>query len=249
MYLFFKNKYYKNKSLKNQKNDRMISQISIFPVVLILAVFLSGCGGNGLRIETQISEEQSSGEQSSEEKSDQISETGSDLISEEKMERASGAASSQVVVYLCGAVVMEGLYSLEKGSRVGDALELAGGFAGDAARDYVNLARILTDGEMIYFPTEKEAADGSAADKSAGPDAGESGVSGERKEDSDSRIDINTADISELTTLPGIGETRAKDILDYREKNGGFKKPEDLMKVPGIKEGTFNKLKDLIKVQ
>ena len=68
-------------------------------------------------------------------------------------------------------------------------------------------------------------------------------------ESGDSRVNINTAELAELTTLPGIGESRAKDILAYREANGDFTKIEDLMKVPGIKEGTFNKLKDLIKVQ
>ena len=134
-------------------------------------------------------------------------------------------------------------------------MELAGGYAKDAARGYVNLARILTDGERVFFPTEKEVSEGSAAELSAEPNDRETGTgeadnaSNRTKDVDDTRVNINTADKDELITLPGIGETRAEDILNYREKNGGFVKPEDLMKVPGIKEGTFNKLKDLIKVQ
>ena len=230
---------------------------------LFLAVALSGCGGNGLKIETQLSEDTSNSAAISEktEIQDRTSEMpdGSGSENEPDTQYISNQnASSQVVVYLCGAVMEEGLFSLESGSRVGDALELAGGYAEDAARGYVNLARILSDGEKIYFPTEKELekelensawqeagtdGDGSAADMTS--DKSSNGTA----ETGDKRVNINTAGISELTTLPGIGESRAKDILDYREKNGGFKKPEDLMKVPGIKEGTFNKLKDLIKVQ
>jgi len=205
---------------------------------LFLAVALSGCGGNGLKIETQLSEDTSNSAAISEktEIQDRTSEMPDGSGSENEPDTqciSNQNASSQVVVYLCGAVMEEGLFSLESGSRVGDALELAGGYAEDAARGYVNLARILSDGEKIYFPTEKE------LEKTTWQEA----------ETGDKRVNINTAGISELTTLPGIGESRAKDILDYREKNGGFKKPEDLMKVPGIKEGTFNKLKDLIKVQ
>ena len=65
----------------------------------------------------------------------------------------------------------------------------------------------------------------------------------------DSRININTADAAELTQLPGIGATRAMDILAYRSAKGSFSKPEDLMQVPGIKEGIYNKLKDHIRIQ
>ena len=209
---------------------------------LFLAVALSGCGGNGLKIETQLSEDTSNSAAMSEktEIQDRTSEMPDSSGSENEPDTqciSNQNASSQVVVFLCGAVMEEGLFSLESGSRVGDALELAGGYAEDAARGYVNLARILTDGEKIYFPTEKELE--KEREKTTWQEA----------ETGDKRVNINTAGISELTTLPGIGESRAKDILDYREKNGGFKKPEDLMKVPGIKEGTFNKLKDLIKVQ
>ena len=70
----------------------------------------------------------------------------------------------------------------------------------------------------------------------------------ESAEADDGRININTADIAELTTLPGIGETRAQAIIDYRETNGNYEQIEDIMNVAGIKEGTFNKFCDRIKV-
>lgn len=137
-----------------------------------------------------------------------------------------------VTVHICGAVVHPGVVSLPKGSRVADALEQVGGFTSDASRDYVNLAQILVDGEQILFPIQSE------AEK-------------QRLEEElklQGKVNLNTATLEELTTLTGIGETRAKDILAYRSTHGDFEKPEDLMQVPGIKESTYEKFKDMIYV-
>ena len=276
--------------MKNRKINRKTKRITkriryrrrVFLIYTLLSVIvLSGCGENGLKIETQLSEDGADSAADSEtgknqKNSDQMNSDQNSTVqvseisdnSESVSENEPGtqfiseiSSSSQVVVYLSGAVMSEGLYSLDAGSRVGDALELAGGYAGDAARGYVNLARILSDGEMIYFPTEEEVENGIAAERAAGQenedgrfrnkDSTKDSTKDSMKigESGDSRVNINTAELAELTTLPGIGESRAKDILAYREANGDFTKIEDLMKVPGIKEGTFNKLKDLIKVQ
>lgn len=145
-------------------------------------------------------------------------------------EQSGGEASSAIFVYVCGAVKCPGVVELPEGSRVNDALEAAGGFAEDASRDHVNLAARVADGEKLFFPTCEEAA--SVAEEKSG----------------DGLIDINTASAEELCTLPGIGASRAADIIRYRERAGAFETCEDIMKVTGIKTSVYDKIKDRIKV-
>lgn len=133
-------------------------------------------------------------------------------------------------VHICGAVNAPGVVMLPEGSRVEDALRVAGGFREDACTTYVNLAAKLRDGEQIYFPTEEEV-------RGSGTFAGET-LSG--------KVNINTADETLLATLPGIGPSRAKDIITYREKNGPFESIRDIMKVSGIKEKLYEDIADLI---
>ena len=120
--------------------------------------------------------------------------------------------------------------------RIGDAVSAAGGFTKAAGQEYWNLAEPLKDGQMLCIPTEEEAR--------------------ERKESyeetmesvSDGRININTADADKLTEIPGIGQTRAQAIIAYRTENGDFTCVEDIMKVSGIKNALFEKMKDFITV-
>ena len=131
------------------------------------------------------------------------------------------------------------VYELKDGMRICDAVEAAGGLTKAASREYWNLAEKLSDGQMIYFPTEEEARERKASAEAAGATV----------EESDGRIDINTADATQLVTIPGIGETRAAAILAYREKNGPFAKVEDIMQVSGIKSALFEKMKDYITIR
>lgn len=142
---------------------------------------------------------------------------------------------SRIYVYVCGAVNSPGVVVLQEGSRAEAALEAAGGFRQDARTDYVNLAAKVSDGEKLYFPTEEETA----------------GQSAELSEESggDGLININTADEAALCMLSGIGETRAGDIVRYREENGPFENCEDIMNVPGIKTSVYSKIKDRIKIE
>ena len=133
-----------------------------------------------------------------------------------------------IFVYVCGAVVNEGVYELPAGSRRYEAIELAGGFTEIAATTEVNQAAVLTDEETIYVPNYSEA------------------VQTDAKEDG--KVNVNTATEEELMTLPGVGESKAKAIVSYREENGGFKTVEEIMEISGIKEGLFNKIKDYIKI-
>ena len=138
------------------------------------------------------------------------------------------AVPQTVYVYVCGAVRTPGVVEVPEGSRAAEALELAGGMTTEADPFYVNLAEIVTDGQKLYFPEELEAA-GKAAEEGL--------------------VNINTASAEELCTLPGIGASRAADIVRYREKNGAFQTKEDIMKVSGIKQNAYDKLCDRITVQ
>lgn len=140
-------------------------------------------------------------------------------------------ADERITVYLCGAVSCPGVYTLAPESRLYEAVEAAGGLTASARADAVNLARVLTDGEQIVIPDQ--AMDGTAC--STGTAA-------------DGRININQASVSELMTLPGIGEVKAQAIIDYRSSSGPFTSIEELKAVPGIKEAAFEKIRTYITV-
>lgn len=133
-----------------------------------------------------------------------------------------------IFVYVCGAVNREGVYELPSGSRVYQAIEVAGGFREDADKSNVNQAEVLEDEERIYVPIVGEEI----------PSVSEE----------EGKVNINKASKEELMTLPGVGESRAESIIKYREDVGAFQNIEDIMQVSGIKEGLFEKIKDLITV-
>jgi len=133
-----------------------------------------------------------------------------------------------IFVYVCGAVNCEGVYELPSGSRVYQAIEVAGGFREDADKNSVNQAEILEDEERIYVPVIGEEV--------------------QMESEESGKININKAAKEELMTLPGVGESRAESIIKYREEQGAFQSIEDIMQVSGIKEGLFEKIKDLITV-
>lgn len=151
------------------------------------------------------------------------------------VETESGPVS--VRVYVCGAVARPGVVEIPEESRVEDALAAAGGLLPEAAVQAVNLADWVRDGQMIYFPTAEET--GQVWE----PSQGGSLLEGEQA------VNINTADMALLCTLPGIGESRAADIIAYREAHGGFQSREELMQVSGIKAGVYEKLRDKITVR
>ncbi len=176
-----------------------------------------------------------------------------------------------IYVHVCGAVENPGVYELEAGSRVYEAVQQAGGFADSAEQNYVNQAQVLEDGVKLVIPTREEvaAAQDDASEESdalqdraqdgsgiAGGAEREIGIVGGARSDgqggdaaSDGRININTASEAQLCEIPGIGATRAAAIAAYRESHGAFGKPEDIMNVNGIKEGMYEKIKDIICVK
>ena len=160
-----------------------------------------------------------------------------------------GTVTENTVIYVdvTGAVKAPGVYTLPPGSRVFEAIALAGGAREDASLENLNQAGILQDGQQIRVYTEEEAAQ--MAQQGSLPSLpGAEAAAGQKEGQEASKVNINTAGKDELMTLTGIGETRAEAILAYRQETGGFQAPEDLMQVEGIKEKTFEKLKDQITV-
>ena len=212
-------------------------KIHIFVILLIIMIFdLCGCGEVCISTIKEDSEENTettidSGYAENEESdTNEVSDT---IIDSEET----------VVVYICGAVVSEGVYTLSYGSRVVDVLDMAGGYKEDAAKGYVNLAEPLSDGDKIYIPFQDEVDDEKNISQKI---KGKDDIYGSG--DGDRLVNINKATRDELMTLPGIGGSKADDIISYREEHGKFSKIEDLMNISGIKTGVFNKIKDMITI-
>ena len=159
------------------------------------------------------------------------------------------SSKDEIAVYLCGAVKNPGVYRLPSGSRVCDAVQAAGGLKRTASLTAVNQARQLADGEQIEFPAKNQKKNGktdsSVSDKKAGKSA--EGINADQDSKS-GLVNINNADAAELMTLPGIGQSRADSIIEYRTEHGSFAGIKDIMNVTGIKDGIYQKIKDNITV-
>lgn len=148
-----------------------------------------------------------------------------------------GRTGAKIYVHVGGAVRRPGLYQLSKGARVDDAIRAAGGVLEDANLDALNLAAKVKDGDKILVPTLNGEAETEAAGGAAGADPAQGRL-----------INLNTATVADLDTLPGIGPALAQRIISYREQHGGFRKLEDLLDVPGIGPAKFEELRDLVTV-
>lgn len=147
----------------------------------------------------------------------------------------------KIVVHVAGAVNKPGVYTLEEGDRVKDALDIAGGITPEADLECLNLALRLHDEDKLYVPKIGEIADSLDYSKS-------SSIAGISSNDDD-KININTATEAELVQLPGIGPVTAQKIIAYRESNGKFSNVEDIKNVSGIGDKKFKQIKDKIKTR
>jgi competence protein ComEA len=137
-------------------------------------------------------------------------------------------AEPGIMVQVSGAVNAPGVYTLPRGSRVKDAIDMAQGAAPDADVECLNLASLLQDGQRLHVPVKQ-------------PPSGEPSA--------DTRVNINTASQHELETLPGIGPEMAKRIIEYRKTSGGFATVDDLTNVSGIGDKVLARLKPLVKLR
>lgn len=158
---------------------------------------------------------------------------------------------NKIIIYITGAVANEGIYELDENSRIADAIDKAGGITEEANINNINLAFVLEDGVKIYIPKKgdnsNEIKDDTNTYISKRSDNIELAQS-TKNNNTNNKVNINTANQTELETLPGIGASIATKIISYRNKNGKFINIEDIKKVNGIGESKYEKIKDLIKV-
>lgn len=210
-----------NKILVNKKLGKVLAG------VLSCCMFLGGC--NSAR-QDQISWDLAGEAVETEQTFEEVTET---------LEEITDSQKCMIYVYICGAVAEPGVYQIEEGSRLFELIDLSGGMLESADATSQNLARVLQDGEKIQILTEEEVNEQSkrGATISTGDIGQQHGL-----------VNINTATVQELTSLTGIGESRALAIIAYREEKGLFKSIDGIKKVTGIKEGLFEKIKNKITV-
>ena len=212
--------------------------------VLLSALILTSCGDRNemtlSRLEAQNADEAGEGVPGYQPDADPAQSRPEAGSTQNEPDPAAGVSEElTIVVYICGSVQDPGVYELPAGSRVCDGLDAAGGFSEGADEKRINLAGMLEDGDMVFFPGVGEELAEGASDYIT--DREEQSATG-------ALININTAGEQALCTLPGIGSSKAQAIISYREEHGSFKDIKEIMNVNGIGENLFNQIKDLIRV-
>ena len=202
------------------KENKVKKQIILLGIVVLM--MLVGCTGckkqSYLETQSDLQEEHTKSADTTEEKKQQTEQV------------------TEIYVQIDGAVKKPGVYTFSEESRVYELIEAAGGLLPEAYDLGINQAKRLADGEKIYVYTTEEIENGAGTTDTQNP----------RGQTDDGKVNINTASVEELMTLSGIGETRAKDIIAYRNAHGAFSLPEDLKNVSGIGDSTYNKIADAI---
>lgn len=220
---------------------RAVKRMVLCMAVGGMMMVFTGCGaGETVYLEQAEYEKETAVKETSEEPEAEA-EAGADA------QKTETESKGVCYVYICGAIAAPGVYEMPSGSRIYEVVERAGGLTQEADRSFVNQAERITDGQMLFFPTGAEVEAGIGADVQKGALAHTSASDGAQTQ-KDTRVNINTAELHELMTIPGIGETKAARILEYRNAQGRFFAVEDIMLVDGIKEGLYNRIKDHIKV-
>ena len=154
----------------------------------------------------------------------------------------------KIAIHIIGEVKKEGIVYLEKGSRIVDAIKEAGGATKEADLSQINLAYELQDGQKIYIPNKNEKISEYITRSSGNNVIIEGNNSSVQTEGKENKVNINTANLNELDSLPGIGPSLAKRIIEYREENGNFKSIEELQNVKGIGDAKYSDIKDNVTV-
>lgn len=173
-----------------------------------------------------------------------------------KEEKTKIEEHNKIIIHISGSVANEGILELDENSRISDAIEKAGGLKEGADLSQINLAYVLSDGIKIHIPNVNENEE-NKEDKTEIYINKESGVKTILEEEKEvkqdqlklnQKININNADVKQLSQLPGIGEATAQKIIDYRKENGRFNSIEEIKNVKGIGDNKFEKIKEFVSV-
>ena len=225
--------------MKNNLVNKVLSKV----VIIVVMVCFSACG-KGKKENVFLSETQDASE------SETVTDNSSNVDEAENINphetlddvELDETLSKVIYVQVNGAVNNPGVYKIEKEMRVFEVIELAGGVSTNGATEAINMARPVTDEMVIYIPTKEEVIQGFTDETET--------VFEDYELDDNKKIlvNINTASIDELMTLSGIGETKARQIIEYRKENGAFKDISEIMNISGIKQSAFEKIKEYITV-
>lgn len=258
----------------NIKKEHILISSAIALILALLIIYISLEGDGGVIIDTgeeQIQTRDESSYVDEENMSEkQILQNSKDIETTDDLEVSSHSEDADLIhIYIIGCVNNPGIITLKEGQLLYEAIEAAGGTTEDADLQNINMVYPLTENTMInILPKNRETTNVKDENENNNKSSVGSGVQiisdsgdavlqftgGNKANESRSthstngKININRASIDELDTLPGIGKATARDIVKYRENNGGYKKIEDIMRVPGIKEKRFEQIKDFITV-
>ena len=154
------------------------------------------------------------------------------IENEIKIEENKKETEKQIVIHVAGEVNNPGIVILKEGNRVIDAINAAGGKTSEADYTNINLASVLEDGQKVYIPNIKEKDE----------------INNKNEEKNNGKININKANVQELEGLPGIGNSIARSIVEYRNENGSFKSKEDIKNVTGIGDQKYEKIQKYIEI-
>lgn len=158
--------------------------------------------------------------------------------------------NKEIIVHITGAVKKNGIVKLKDGARIYDAIEMAGGSTDDADLSKINLAYVLEDGQKVYIPKIGEINQENAEEEYITFEYGNNkNIIQDYNKGGNEKVNINTANQTELETLPGIGTATAEKIIDYRNKNGKFSSIEDIQNVKGIGDAKYENIKESICVK
>lgn len=169
------------------------------------------------------------------------------LVSSQETNQANQDKEEIVIIHITGSVKNPGIVKLKEGSRIEDAIEAAGGLTENADISNVNLAYVLDDGIKIKIPNLDD--EGIGDEDILTTDSGNGIIQNDENRASSKTININKATEDELSTLPGIGNSLAVRIVEYRKQNGNFNTIEDIKNVSGIGESKFTNIKEFISVK
>ena len=238
-----------------RNNKKIVVIVIIIIIAILLGYYLYNKEENSYKL-TNYKEERKENNNEKEVNKEETNKEGENINNnDEKNIIVEEMQKEIIVVHISGAVAKEGIVEVSLGKRISDVIEKAGGLLENANLDKINLAFKVEDGMKIHIPTNEEVEkeilnqyqdNRYVYDENVIQNSSNNSVKSNNKKSNNEKININTATEEKLDELPEVGESTAKKIITYRNKNGKFKSIEDIKNVSGIGDAKFEQIKDFI---